>query len=49
MFKYYQFYEAKTQEDFDYFYGNIKELSLFMIQVWQQAGKTVKRTGKAAI
>lgn len=28
-FKYYQFYSADTQEEFDYFYENIKELSLY--------------------
>lgn len=29
VFKYYQFFEAETQEEFDSFYNNIKELSLF--------------------
>lgn len=29
VFKYYQFYEADTQEEFEDFYGNIKELSLY--------------------
>lgn len=29
VFKYYQFYEAETRKDFDDFYGNIKELSLY--------------------
>lgn len=28
-FKYYQFYEAETEEEFDDFYQNIKELSLY--------------------
>lgn len=29
VFKYYQFYEADTQEEFEDFYANIKELSLY--------------------
>lgn len=29
VFKYYQFYEAETKEEFDDFYENIKELSLY--------------------
>lgn len=29
VFKYYQFYEAETQEEFDGFYNNIKALSLY--------------------
>lgn len=28
-FKYYQFYEADTKDEFDYFYKNIKELSMY--------------------
>lgn len=29
VFKYYQFYEAQTQEEFDDFYNNIKKLSIY--------------------
>ena len=29
VFKYYKFYEADTQEEFDEFYNNIKKLQLF--------------------
>ena len=29
VFKYYNFFEADTEEEFRYFYDNIKELSLF--------------------
>ena len=37
-FRYYQFYEAQTQEEFDDFYGNIKELSLYDTGVTAQYG-----------
>lgn len=40
MFKYYQFYEADTQEEFDDFYDNIKELSLYDTGVEAQFGDT---------
>lgn len=40
VFKYYQFYEAKTQEEFDDFYGNIKELSLYDTGVGAEFGDT---------
>lgn len=39
-FKYYQFYEADTEEDFDDFYENIKELSLYDTGVTAQFGDT---------
>lgn len=39
-FKYYQFYEADTQEEFDDFYDNIKELSLYDTGVEAQFGDT---------
>lgn len=39
-FKYYQFYEAHTQEEFDDFYQNIKELSLYDTGVTAQFGDT---------
>ena len=29
VFKYYHFFEAATQEEFDYWYENIKELSIY--------------------
>ena len=29
VFKYYKFFQADTQEEFDYFYENIKDLSLY--------------------
>lgn len=29
VFKYYNFFEAKTQDEFDYFYDNMKEMSLY--------------------
>lgn len=40
VFKYYQFYEAHTQEEFEYFYGNIKELSLYDTGVEAKFGDT---------
>ena len=40
VFKYYQFYEAKTQEEFEDFYGNIKELSLYDTGVEAEYGDT---------
>lgn len=40
VFKYYQFYEARTQEEFDRFYENIKELSLYDTGVTAQFGDT---------
>lgn len=39
-FKYYQFYQADTQEEFDYFYGNIKELALYDTEVTAEYGDT---------
>lgn len=38
VFKYYRFYNAKNQEEFDYFYKNIKELSLYPIDVQASFG-----------
>ena len=38
VFKYYQFYEAETQEEFDYFYENIKALSLYDTGVTAEFG-----------
>lgn len=40
VFKYYQFYEADTQEEFEDFYGNIKELSLYDTGVEAKYGDT---------
>lgn len=40
VFKYYQFYQADTQEEFDYFYDNIKELSLYDTGVTAEFGDT---------
>lgn len=40
VFKYYEFYEAGTQEEFDDFYSNIKELSLYDTGVEAQSGDT---------
>ena len=40
VFKYYQFYEADTQEEFDDFYSNIKKLSLYDTGVEAQFGDT---------
>lgn len=40
VFKYYQFYEADTQEEFENFYGNIKELSLYDTGVEAAFGDT---------
>ena len=40
VFKYYQFYEADTQEEFEDFYGNIKELSLYDTGVEAEYGDT---------
>ncbi len=39
-FKYYQFYEAQTQEEFAYFYENIKELALYDTGVTAEFGDT---------
>ncbi len=39
-FKYYQFYEADTQEEFEDFYGNIKALSLYDTGVEAEFGDT---------
>ena len=38
MFRYYQFYEADTEEEFDDFYENIKALSLYDTGVEAQFG-----------
>lgn len=40
VFKYYQFYEADTEEEFDYFYKNIKELSMYDTGVTAEFGDT---------
>ncbi|MDE5892885.1 MAG: class B sortase [Acetatifactor sp.] len=40
VFKYYQFYEAETEEDFQYFYENIKELALYDTGVTAEYGDT---------
>lgn len=40
VFKYYQFYEADTEEEFDYFYENIKELSMYDTGVTAEYGDT---------
>lgn len=40
VFKYYQFYEARTQEEFADFYNNIKALSLYDTGVEAQFGDT---------
>lgn len=40
VFKYYQFYEAETQEEFDDFYSNIKKLSIYDTGVEAQFGDT---------
>lgn len=40
VFKYYQFYEADTQEEFEDFYGNIKALSLYDTGVEAKFGDT---------
>lgn len=40
VFKYYQFYEADTREEFEYFYSNIKELSLYDTGVEAEFGDT---------
>lgn len=40
VFKYYQFYEAQTQEEFDDFYQNINALSLYDTGVTAQFGDT---------
>ncbi len=40
VFKYYQFYEAETQEEFDSFYSNIKALSLYDTGVEAAFGDT---------
>ena len=39
-FKYYQFYHAETQEEFDYFYNNIKEASLYDTGATAEFGDT---------
>lgn len=38
VFKYYQFYEAETEEEFEDFYKNIKELSLYDTKVEAEFG-----------
>lgn len=38
VFKYYKFFDANTQEEFDYWYDNIKELSLYDTGVEAQFG-----------
>ena len=38
VFKFYQFFQADTQEEFDYFYDNIKELSLYDTGVTAEFG-----------
>lgn len=40
VFKYYQFYEAETEEEFQYFYENIKELALYDTGVTAEYGDT---------
>ncbi len=40
VFKYYHFYQADTQEEFDYFYENIKELSLYDTGITAEFGDT---------
>lgn len=40
VFKYYQFYEAETLEEFDDFYNSIKELSLYDTGIEAQFGDT---------
>ena len=40
VFKYYQFYEAETQEEFEDFYDNIKALSLYDTGVEAEFGDT---------
>lgn len=40
VFKYYQFYQADTEEDFRYFYENVKKLSLYDTGVTAQFGDT---------
>lgn len=40
VFKYYQFYEADTQEEFEDFYGNIKAFSLYDTGVEAEFGDT---------
>ncbi len=40
VFKYYQFYEAKTPEEFDTFYENVKKLSFYNTEVEAEYGDT---------
>lgn len=40
VFKYYQFYEAETEEEFQYFYENIKELALYDTGITAEYGDT---------
>ncbi|MBO5055382.1 MAG: class B sortase [Lachnospiraceae bacterium] len=40
VFKYYQFYQADTQEEFDRFYENVKKLSLYDTGVTAEFGDT---------
>lgn len=40
VFKYYQFYQADTEEEFEDFYSHIKELSLYETGVEAQFGDT---------
>lgn len=39
-FKYYQFYQAETEEEFNYFYQNIKQLTLYDTGVEAEYGDT---------
>ena len=38
VFKFYKFFEAETQEEFDYWYSNIKEMSVFDTGVTAEFG-----------
>lgn len=38
VFKYYQFFEAENQDEFDYFYNNIKKMSIYDTGVTAQYG-----------
>jgi sortase B len=40
VFKYYEFYDAATQEEFDYFYNNVKSLALYDTGVEASYGDT---------
>ncbi len=39
-FPYYQFYQADTQEEFQYFYNNIKKISLYDTEITAEFGDT---------